>query len=238
MKNILLCLFAVLQTAFLYGQDSLYARRVIATLSSAEFYGRGYVLKGDSLAADYIAKEFQSHQLNTWNDNYYQYFHIKTNVFEGNTKVDFGNSYTSSLGDGLQIASYSSSIKGDFPIVKASRKMLNKLPANKSSFADKMIAVDMTLAKDNEQKKLWTNIVQANLLQAKGYIAIHEKLPAYSPGRSMPVNHATIILVKDSIKKPLKTVSLDIESRYIPKYETQNVCGYIKGKKNQDKVYL
>ena len=238
MKNILLCLLAVLQTAFLYGQDSLYARNVISTLSSPEFHGRGYVLKGDSLAADYIAKEFQSHRLNTWNDSYYQYFDLKTNVFEGKTKVDFGESYTSSLSDGFQIASYSSSIQGDFPIVKASRKMLNKLPANKSSFADKMIAVDMTLAKDNEQKKLWTNIVQTNLLQAKGYITINEKLPAYSPGRSMSVNHATIILVKDSIKKPLKTVSLDIESRYIPKYETQNVCGYIKGKLYPDSFFV
>ncbi|HEY4800136.1 MAG TPA: hypothetical protein VII99_13735, partial [Bacteroidia bacterium] len=36
-----------------------YARQIIDTLCSPGMHGRGYVNKGDSIAADYIKKEFQ-----------------------------------------------------------------------------------------------------------------------------------------------------------------------------------
>ena len=41
-------------------QELEYARKVIATLSSDEMKGRGYVEKGDRRAAEYLAGEFEN----------------------------------------------------------------------------------------------------------------------------------------------------------------------------------
>ncbi|HNZ44131.1 MAG TPA: hypothetical protein PKN41_12430, partial [Bacteroidales bacterium] len=40
-------------------QNIDYARGVIDTLASPEFFGRGYVNSGDKIAADYIVKQFE-----------------------------------------------------------------------------------------------------------------------------------------------------------------------------------
>ena len=40
-----------------HAQDSLYARKVIKTLTSKKYNGRGYVKKGVNKASDYIVKE-------------------------------------------------------------------------------------------------------------------------------------------------------------------------------------
>ena len=237
MKKVIIILFLFfLRESNIFAQDSLYARQVIERLSSAEFHGRGYAFKGDSIAADYIAKEFQSYQLNKWDTTYFQHYTISMNVFEGNTKVDFGKSYTSFE---MQILAFSSSIKGDFPIVKVSKKMLKEDYSDKNFLADKMLAVDLTSFKDENQRKKCLNIMTFNKLNAKGYIIIDKNLPPYSPvfGR-MPLKHTNIRIVKDSIKKPLKKVSFDIESRYISEYQTQNICGFIKGKLYPDTFFV
>ncbi len=58
----------------LRAQDSNYARRIICDLSSEEMYGRGMQHKGDSIAADYLRREFMANGVKPLGDNYYQYF--------------------------------------------------------------------------------------------------------------------------------------------------------------------
>jgi len=57
------CLFIILNSTFLtlnlYAQDSLYARKVINTLCSKQFAGRGYVNNGLDVAAKYITGELK-----------------------------------------------------------------------------------------------------------------------------------------------------------------------------------
>ncbi|MDR0368432.1 MAG: M28 family peptidase [Bacteroidales bacterium] len=238
MKKVAFCLFFLFCFGGIkaFSQDSLYAREVIKTLTSAEFHGRGYAFKGDSLAARYIEKEYRKYNLSAWNNNYFQRYTVSMNVFEGKADVDFGKSYLSSE---IQIAASSASIKGKFPVVAASEKMLDKKYTQKHSLADKMVAVDLTAIEKEEQKTEWAKIVRTNTLKAKGYITVNNSLPPYSPvfGR-MPALHTTLVIVKDSIKKPLKTVSLDIESHYIPNYNTQNVCAYVEGKTYPDTFFV
>jgi len=54
---ILACLFFFENQIF--SQNIGYARGVIDTLASPEFFGRGYVNSGDKIAAGYIVKQLE-----------------------------------------------------------------------------------------------------------------------------------------------------------------------------------
>lgn len=57
--------------------------RVLQFLCSPELSGRGYVNSGDSLAAEFIAKEYQTAHLKTFKKTYFQAFQFLVNTFPG-----------------------------------------------------------------------------------------------------------------------------------------------------------
>lgn len=69
-----------------YGQLS-YERTVTQHLCSPELQGRGYVNGGDSLAAIYIATEFQKLGIQPYGNDYYQSFFFEVNAFPGTMQV-------------------------------------------------------------------------------------------------------------------------------------------------------
>jgi aminopeptidase YwaD len=58
-RKLTLFVFTLLFVASSIAQDRDYAKKLIDTLASPGMYGRGYVNKGDSLAASFIAAEFR-----------------------------------------------------------------------------------------------------------------------------------------------------------------------------------
>jgi aminopeptidase YwaD len=80
-KNYTTLLF-VLGFISLHAQDSLYARKVINTLCSKQFAGRGYIKNGLDISAKYIVgelKKFKTQPL--FNTGYYQWFDFNVNTF-------------------------------------------------------------------------------------------------------------------------------------------------------------
>jgi hypothetical protein len=223
-----------------YGQDSLYARQVIATLSSAEFHGRGYAFKGDSIAAEYIRNEYKKHNLKALTPNYYQYYNVPITIYDNDVDADFGKSYPSNtFSDILQIIPFSPSVKGTFKIVKASKKMLgHKWDTEKTK--DKFVCVDMTLYEsDKEAKREWQSVIYNNSLRAKGYILLEKEIPAFAPGYGRTKGTYTLIhLLKDSVKHSLNQVTLNINSTFVRRYNTQNICGYVEGKLYPDTFFV
>lgn len=65
-----------------YAQDTLYARKVISTLCSKSFKGRGYIGKGDKKAAAYIVSEFKKFKLQPVSNTYIQKFNINVNTIK------------------------------------------------------------------------------------------------------------------------------------------------------------
>ncbi|MEO6633000.1 MAG: aminopeptidase, partial [Mucilaginibacter sp.] len=55
-----LTLLLLLSIQTLFAQDSLYARRIVDTLTSPYFWGRGYTKDGMGKAARFITNEFKS----------------------------------------------------------------------------------------------------------------------------------------------------------------------------------
>jgi len=58
-------------------------KRILETLCSSEFGGRGYVNSGDSLAAEFLAKEFEALGLTPVGGSYFQKFSFPINTFPG-----------------------------------------------------------------------------------------------------------------------------------------------------------
>lgn len=83
-----LTLLLLLSIQTLFAQDSLYARRVVDTLTSPYFWGRGYTKDGVGKAARFITNEFKSFGLKSLDGkDFLQPFSYDANTFPGKMKV-------------------------------------------------------------------------------------------------------------------------------------------------------
>jgi len=87
MKLILTALFILLAQAA-SAQDSLFARRIVDTLTSPYFWGRGYTKDGMGKAAKFVAQEFKNYGLKPMaGKDYLQPFTFNVNTFPGTMQV-------------------------------------------------------------------------------------------------------------------------------------------------------
>ncbi|MDN3580013.1 M28 family metallopeptidase [Mucilaginibacter flavus] len=71
-----------------FAQDSLFARKLVDTLTSPYFWGRGYTRDGVHKAATFIQAQFKSYGLKPMGGkNYQQVFSYPVNVFPGKMEV-------------------------------------------------------------------------------------------------------------------------------------------------------
>ena len=107
-----------------------------------------------------------------------------------------------------------------------------------SKTKDKFVCLDFSKMK-KETKEEWKRVIYGNPLGAKGYVLLQDKMPPFSPAYgNSPRTHSVIYLLKDSVKHPLKTVKLNIETEFVSKYNTQNICGYVEGKLYPDSFFV
>ena len=72
-----------------YGQIEE-VRRITQTLCSPAFHGRGYVNKGDSIAAEFIVSEFKKIGLKPLKKSYFQSFSLDVNTFPDQMSIEMG----------------------------------------------------------------------------------------------------------------------------------------------------
>lgn len=218
----------------IFAQDTLYTRKIINELCSKSFYGRGYAFKGDSIAAQFIAKQMQNLELLTWYDNYQQPYTIGVNTIGKNAQFDFGKSYNEKIeGDNLKIDPMSVATKGKYRIVELEN-------FSKENSSKVLVCIDATKYENDKERKLeLRNLIYNNELGVKGYVVLESKQRMASPQNALKkANHCIVYLVKDSVKAPLTTVKINIDANFNDNYKCQNVVGYIKGTKYTDSWYI
>ena len=97
MRHISLLLVVVLHsfpTIFLKAQDLDYAKEIVQKLCLPEFHGRGYVKKGDQLAAEFIISEFRKSGLMEITKDYRQEFQFDVNVQPGKLELQLNDQTT------------------------------------------------------------------------------------------------------------------------------------------------
>ncbi len=224
------------------GQELSKERKVLKDLCAPDMHGRGYVQKGDSIAAAYIAAAFADIGLETYNDSWYQYFSFPVNTFPGKVA--------------LLIDSHEPEPGKDFIIDPCSpgASLSNSQPLLLSPgiFADSAeLARQLSTAKnrlilfpeDPAHKKVtgqWTDLwKKENPHQLAGIIMTGaEKLTFHTSTSVCKIPFIT--LLKDSARdyREVKEVSFRIDQQHIPDYDSRNVIGKITGKTHPDSIIL
>ena len=105
-------LFLLFLSPLTHAQDLPYAKKVIATLASPEYWGRGYTHDGMKKAADFIRNEVTSYGLTPLDGkNFFQAFQYPVNTFPGIVRLKL-NDQELVTGEDYIVAEDSPSMKG------------------------------------------------------------------------------------------------------------------------------
>jgi hypothetical protein len=214
-------------------QNLDYTKEVLFKLCSPELFGRGYVNKGDSLAADYIASQMGRWGLKSFGENYYQYHTLPVN---SQPKADVWIDGKKMPSDGyLLVEASSPSLKGTFPLVNFDARTLK----NPRRFMDAMascngafIMIDSAGIGNEELYNFAKGILYSDKLGQKGIIEVTYRLPFGVPRANF--DSYVKVQMHESLKpENPESITIDNVNIFIPDYQTQNVIGYVSGKTDQ-----
>jgi len=241
-------LFLILSSFHLisFSQDIDYARRIVEKLSSPEFKGRGYIENGDKISAYYISNEFRNFGLLPINrKNYYQKFDISVNTLPNNVSVKIEGMELQAAIDYLVEASCPS-VHGKFQIIKTIRSQVDsgeKLASLIKNAGDSFILID-SRDKKNEKPEISKRIdgylqyLKTSLeVEIKGII-IYTNDKLTWEGSAIQNIRPVVVIKKDLDLSNLNSIEINVDAKFIRKYETQNIIGSIKGTSDSDSTIV
>jgi len=149
-------------------QDVAYAKKLVNELCSSNYFGRGYIKKGDKKAATFIASELKINNVNPINKSYYQYFTFPVNTITGKLFVKLE---TDMLQPGSEylVSPSSAGIKGSYQIAYLNKtNFQNKLKAT-TYFENKVIMLNP----DGIEKEILNSAI-SNPFNAKAIIELQD----------------------------------------------------------------
>ncbi len=233
MRLILFLLF-IITISPVASQNRDYAKNIIDTLSSPSFFGRGYVNRGDSITSEFLKSEFEKIGLEATKGSYFQTYTHPVNTFPGKLNLSF-DGLLLKKGSQYHIDPFSCSGEGDYNISTISKEdftsdqWLEKVKKSKR----KVLSIDLTtLDEKDKSNEKYLEFVQylkfEENIPAKALLIYKKnKQPWYVSNREGYRSVFTIF--KDSIKQMPKTVSFQVENKFIENYRSKNVIGKIPG---------
>lgn len=187
-------LFLLLLSSQAYAQDISFNRRMVDTLASPYFWGRGYTNDGMKKAANFLSTQFQNLGLKPLDGkNFFQEFSYPANTFPGKMEMEINGK---TLIPGV-----------DFIVGPESRgKKANGIMVQRDSthFVDPLNRVIISL----EEKLTWSV-----LKEVAGYTSVQ--------------------LDKNKVKI-VSSYKINIENKFIKKFNAVNVCGMVRGTSQPD----
>ena len=176
-------------------QDISYNRKIVDTLSSSNFWGRGYTKDGMQKAADFLAKEFKNLGLKPLDQkNYLQKFTYSANTFPGNMEV--------TVNDKKLLPGVDFLVSADSHSNKGKGKLEQKDSVTFIDAADKIIVtLENKLTWDASQKE---------------------------------ENYTIIQLDKSRFSEIPTSIKVNIENKFIKKFDASNVCAMVTGTHKPD----
>jgi len=230
--------FIALSLLNVNAQDVQYVRKQLERLCSPEFHGRAYYQRGDSLAADYLAQQFEGFGLESFASDYFQHYSFNVNSLEKlSVKI---NGKLLEFGTDFMIHPSSSSLSGSFKpvlidasLMKSPEHMVRQLS---EAGAHPFIVLD-SLGLDNpELYRFIKTIALSEQMGISGLIEICSVLPIGRVGRSV-YQGPCIQLNREAVSDPIENIVIDVKNKYYENYPTQNVIGFIPGKSEKIIVF-
>lgn len=223
-----------------YGQNRAYARKIIDTLASEAFHGRGYVMQGEDLAAQFIKEEFHKIGLQSVDGSYYQNFYHNVNVFPGTVEL-FANDKKLTPGVQYLIDPSSPPGKGKFKTKTLALKDIledNWVEAIQKN-RNKVLLVDLSAQSALTTHELKRVREFSEYLKYEGKISaravgfIHKGKSPWSVSASQAFRPA-FILFRDSISGDIDQIEFEVDAEYVENYSSKNVIGYLAGSAGSD----
>jgi len=224
------------------------ARADVEYLASPELQGRGYLHGGHVTAAAYIKERFLALGVDSFPGGYYQFFKMKVNEFPGRISLRINGT---DLVPGRQFipdaASAGGENHGDIPFINAGSGLVipsrrindyrGRYPAGHITILDEAIPdsvrADTTIDPGYYSTQL--RIQSAMAMGARGVIVVTDRL---TYGRAQEALRIPLLYVlRSAMPDAVADVSYNIVNR-IRDVTTQNVAGYIRGRRYPDKFLM
>lgn len=215
----------------IYSQDSTYARKMMMTLGSPEYMGRGYVGDGNLKAAEFILNQFQQDSLKHFGEDYFQKFAFPINTIQevGSLIIDKD---TLIAGTDFYIANASKSTKGSFNIINIDDSLFVYDAEYLKSIlmrSDLSKSVLVFHKKNREARFDFKTKVGGLVFLNK------DKLNPWEFSHAQdPMDYAIMDILEDKFPEEASEISINFKSKFYPKFPTQNVISYIEGTKYPD----
>ncbi|MGQ0829154.1 MAG: M28 family metallopeptidase [Bacteroidota bacterium] len=253
-KALFILLLYLLITSSLFSQEIKkseawqYARKIVDTMASESMHGRGYVNDGDKIAANYMRTEFKALALKSFTDDYYQKFNLSINTFPDTVEfslhvkkekgvIKYKCCFNSNPGINFLIFPDSPNKNKSFRAIvfdsthateKEFRKFKKKLTSD-----DIYIIIDDRNVIDKNKLEYFKK-VRYNYFKTQGIIELVKQL---TWGASQSIGNYSKVQIPynefDFIHKNFFG-KINIQSSFIPNYQSQNVISYIEGSEHPD----
>lgn len=248
MKKVFVVIILSIFTTHAFAQDSASLKRHLNVLCSKSFAGRGYVAGGMKKAAGYIAQQFQEDSLLSFTKDYRQPFSYAVNTFPSVVDVKIGDRTLKPGVDFLVHAAAKGFRKEDMKVrVIDGKTLLSKFKKQNTDtgkvwakwakqFSKPKYAYVLLNTDSINAVMQWKNNNRelVKKLPEGVFIIPYKKKPIWTVAQAeMP---ATVIELYDSTWKPSskEKVSVAIDNKFIPKFDAENVCGFVKGEVQPD----
>lgn len=217
------------------------AEAIMDTLCSNELAGRGYVEDGHVKAANYLATKFQQYGLSLVDskDSFFQRFALQINLAQkGEVKLD--DDYLH-IGHEYIIDRFSGTGKGKYAVedigygLSEQKGIENKVLLLREGWPDSLVNdAEARAAYENRQLAI-ERVIQYLPQRPAGAIVQQAKLTAGFAKQSFPFPFIDILT--DSLPTSIDSVEWEIYSN-MEKISSQNVIGYLPGKRQPDSVVI
>ena len=219
----------------LQAQDLAHYQRIVKSLSSAKYQGRGYAKNGANKAGRFLQKEYQKAGVD---EVILQPFTININTFPGRMEM-WADGKKLQAGVDFSMREYSPGVKGEFPVYHVdtlnfdAERMYADL--QKPEYANALVCCDFWFSYKHKQEfsrlQRVGECTNAGLLQTwtspiKFYKAYGEK-----------VVDKPIIWVTPEAIEGVKSVCLNVDHQFLNDYELFNVIAKVLGERH-DSCYV
>ncbi len=234
-------------SSFSYAQNRETAQLIMEDLCSDGFSGRGYINKGDSLAAAYISDKFSEIGLSKMGASYNLPFQLDINtilksvISFGDKKLKPGYDYLVSPG--------SPTIKGTYKVFYVSPRLLaSPKVAKKVKKAIRKGYLPVISVYDGKNELISNNVANIKKCNEGSMLVFLKKNLTWSVATKQD-KAAEIWLLESSfssvfdqywgVSRPYEPeISVDVEAELIKNYQSQNVLGFVPGTTNPDSFII
>ena len=234
MKRFLIILLALV-TMQLNAQDLAHYKQVVKELSSSKYQGRGYAFGGANKAGKYLKKEFEKAGVD---EVVIQPFKLSINTFPGKMKMSVDGK-EQIPGVDFTMREYSPGAHGTFPLyfIDTANYDPAKIFSDLAKPENKDVFVVCDFMFSYKHGKDFRKMHSKNDCANAGMIFTWEEPLKFYKAYGERVVEKPIIWVPERFPKDAKTVTVDIDNKFLQDYECFNVIAKVEGRRH-DSCYV